>query len=76
MRIYNLTCNYYLPTYGIYWSKVVKSEKNGILDFLTNSNTYLVYGKLFVPQKKIVKQKMQGAKSFVAPIGGKYSNYE
>ena len=42
-----------------------KSEKNGILDFLTNSNTYM--GNRFVAQKKSFKQKMQGAKSFVAP---------
>ena len=47
-----------------------KSEKNGILDFLTNSNTY-VYGKPFIAQKKIIKQKIQGAKSFVAPPSAK-----
>ena len=41
-----------------------KSEKNGILDFLTNSKTVCC-------TEKIIKQKMQGAKSFVAPPNAK-----
>ena len=42
-----------------------KSEKSKILDFF-DKLPYL-YGKPFVAQKKIIKQKMQGAGSFVAP---------
>ena len=43
------------------WQKI---EKNGILDFLTNSKTVC-------RTEKIIKQKMQGAKSFVAPTSVK-----
>ena len=42
MQICNLTCNFYLPKYMVFVDlKWQKSEKNGILDFLTNSNTYM-----------------------------------
>ena len=48
-----------------------KSEKNRILDFLTNSNTYM--GNR-LSHRKIIKQKMQGAESFVAPPNAKRGN--
>ena len=41
---------------------MAKKKKNGIMDFLTNSNTYMGNRLL---HKKMVKQKMQGAESFV-----------
>ena len=42
-----------------------KSEKNRILDFFDKFQ--YIYEKPFVGQKKVVKQKMEGGKSFVAP---------
>ena len=42
---------------------------------MTNSNTY-VYEKPFVGQKKVVKQKMEGGKSFVAPPSGKQGDWK
>ena len=40
-----------------------KSKKSKILDFLTNCHTYI--WETVCPTKKFIKQKMQGAGSFV-----------
>ena len=62
MQICNLTCNFYLPKYGICWSKVAKkSKKNRILDFLTNSNPYM--GNR-LSHRKNCKTKIAGLQKF------------
>ena len=45
-----------------------KSKQNRILDFLTNSNTHMGNHLL---HRKNIKQKMQGAESFLASLSAK-----